>query len=75
VAESWLSTATTKLTELAAELPTETIPEPTTRSGLLSATILSVQPKNTTVEYMPGYQVLYDRWHRNAEGTWIDLIP
>ena len=32
-------------------------------------------PNNSAVEYMPGYQVPFDRWIQNRDGTWLDLVP
>ena len=32
-------------------------------------------PNNSSVAYMPGYQVPYDRWIQNRDGTWLDLVP
>ena len=31
--------------------------------------------RNSSVEYVPGDQLPYERWHRHADGTWIDMVP
>ena len=32
-------------------------------------------PRRSSVEYVQGYHVPYERWIRHADGTWLDLVP
>ena len=31
--------------------------------------------QNASVVYVRGYQVPYERWLRNPDGTWLDMVP